>query len=444
MDFISAVDLFIFFRILAVFRARPVHNVECFALSDDEDNTSIQSDDTMINESSGSVFGGEFFKPKTLQYLDYAPIKNGDFVEISSIDGNDGINIYIRSVKNDPAFVKLLKDINAPTKQKRLDITSLKKDEIVLVKFEGDYVRAAVVDEHKLTMKLIDIGLEVDVKSEDIQSIPFNSFAEKIMVTPVRLKLPKNITADEITAVIDYMKKLKHKRFILDGSEQIFPYAIVDLLHITSGQSILAKCMEQLEKRMFVEDIPRKQINLENVDIYIVDNKYLSKGFVTCVLSMDIGIFASQTQALTEYGQSQLLGLAPYVPDHLELCLVLHPDEEGTPLWYRAQYQQQLSNDRAQVGLLDFGVSATVDAANIRKFNGRFAHELVSIVGKLRNESISFDLLDLTQFGNFMIITAESIRFLGGERHEVFISEQYFEIDENYEEEILQIEDILG
>lgn len=251
------------------------------------------------------------------------------------------------------------------------------------------------------------------------------------MVTPVRLKLPNQLSQDEKSAVIEYITKWKHNRFTVVANEQsIVPYSNVDLKHITSGHSLTEKCMNLIMKRFFVEDIPRKQVNAENVDVWIIENEYLSKGFITCVLATDAQLFAERMQTLTEFGQSQLLRLDPYVPDHLELCLVMLPDEQGVPLWYRSQFHQKLADNHAQVGLIDFGTTVNIPENNIRAFPSHLAYECSSMVCKLRAK-VDLELLDDVYFANYENITVDKINPLG-KYHEINISERYFTFEQDF------------
>lgn len=77
--------------------------------------------------------------------------------------------------------------------------------------------------------------------------------------------------------------------------------------------------------------------------------------------------------------------------------------------------------------------------SDIRKFDPRLEYENLTIVGKLRNNDISLDLLDINQFEIYMYIHA-TIR-PSGDVNEIFLSADYFIEDENFEEDILANED---
>lgn len=253
---------------------------------------------------------------------------------------------------------------------------------------------------------------------------------EKRLATPVKLKLPENLSSIEKSAVTDTLNKWKHNRFTVQSKDSIAPNSIVELTHIVSGMALKNVCTAVIEKRWYINDIGRKNINeCKNVDLTIVDNENISKGFITCVLQSDIQQFATKMCDLKVYGQT--LRHSAYVPDMLEICLVLYEDENEEELWYRAQYQQLLVNDRAQVGLIDFGVSVVVDTSKIRKIDERFVYDRLSFIGKIRGTNASLDLLDLDFFPDFGNITAKLVKPIG-ESFEFHLENNYFMNDEDY------------
>lgn len=109
------------------------------------------------------------------------------------------------------------------------------------------------------------------------------------------------------------------------------------------------------------------------------------------------------------------------------MCLVLYPDDDGTHVWYRAQYHQRLANDQAQVGLIDYGVSAVVNLCNIRMFDQRYAYDRLSFTAAIRSvDDISLQLLNKVLFENFAQVQVEWLKMLNTNCFEIGLSEQYF------------------
>lgn len=316
---------------------------------------------------------------------------------------------------------------NVESRPNMMPLFAFKQDDVGLVKYaQVINSRAVVVNNSNFTVQLIDFGPKKNVDAYDMHYISPEIFAVQRMVTPVRLALPKNLHETEITAVKSFLEKWKHNRFKVECRTQfISPNAVVDLLHLIDESSLTKKCLDgYVEDRMFVERIQKKQIKADNVNLYIVDNKFLSKGFLCCILSENVNLFAERFKELCDFGKI-IMPRVPYVPQMLELCIVLHPDENGIQCWYRAQFQQVLSDDQGQVGLLDFGVQETVPMFSIRKFEIQFAYDCISMTCKLRNKDISVDLLNRALFDNHMDFDATSIISVG-EHHEVFVHDQYF------------------
>lgn len=55
-------------------------------------------------------------------------------------------------------------------------------------------------------------------------------------------------------------------------------------------------------------------------------------------------------------------------------------DEDGIRMLYLVQLQQQLTGDKAQVELVDYGSTAVITNAAIRKFAAQFTYERASLI----------------------------------------------------------------
>lgn len=390
------------------------------AVSDDS------SEGTLAAESRSDEYG---VLQTMIDQIDYCSVANNDIVELCHIERHD--IIYIRPVEEDPQFVALLKNINKHAAScDTMDMDSLNVGQIVLIHYEGDYCRGFIESETdaEVKVRLMDYGNAVLVEKIRVdESIRF-TFDEMTMMNrmahAVMLDLPETLQQEE-SAVFDILKKSLHNRFYIKSKGVIAPYSTVDLVNISNANSLTNCCLRVMQKRWVIADIGTKRISeRQNIGLCVIDNENLSKGLIVCVLSQDVQQFAAQTMEITKFGQEIAKARAPYMPTKLELCIVFCPDDDGTEMWYRAQFQIHLSEERAQVALIDFGITVNVLTSNIRKFDQQFAYDSPIILCKIR-ANIDIDLLDDVNFGNFSTIDVNKLKPMG-KFYEIYLPEQYF------------------
>lgn len=397
-------------------------------LSDDETSTVVDDDSysTSTNE--------QIFKPNT-DSIPYSDVKNGDVVQLTHV--RDHKNVYVRATKHDPDFVKLMKAMNDSKETiGLLENTTFRKDDVFLVQYSGDFSRCAVAtcddDNDAFTVHLIDHGLEISPDRDDMRYISPNFIVDGRMAIQIKLKLPDNMSEEEKSAVIVFLKKLQNKRFKIVSKHEVVPNSVADLIGLGDGKSVTLECEKNISKRFKLDDIASKNVsNAQHIDLTVIENEYLPKSICCFVLSTDLQTFALRCTELTEYGES-LAAADVYKPEYLEICLAMYPDDDGTHVWYRAQFQGQLANDQAQVGLIDFGVSAVVHSRNIRAFDSKFGYERISFSGKIKStDGISNELLSRPLFANFSLVHAEWIRFLNTDCFEIGVSENYYFMEDD-------------
>lgn len=200
-----------------------------------------------VNVSSDEASDDESDLSSNATIMESDEVANGDIVSLTHID--DHLSIFVRPVKYDKQFESLLKEINS-TKLRPVS-TPLQENEMLLVKFSGDYTRAITIDPMKMTVKLIDFGHTTDVEDlAQLRCIPPGIDFEKPMVLPVKLKLTENLTQIEKSAVITYLSKWKNNKFFVQTSNPIVaPYSITDLVHVTSGSSLTKECSNVFVQR---------------------------------------------------------------------------------------------------------------------------------------------------------------------------------------------------
>lgn len=263
---------------------------------------------------------------------------------------------------------------------------------------------------------------------------------DKRLAVPVQLKVPQRLTKEEETAVLKMLDKCRHNRFEIQSNGVIEPYSNVDLLKLENRSSLTNDCLKVIEKRWTIEDIDSISVGRrENTDLFIVDNGNLQKGFICCLFFEDMKKFSNNMTEVSNFGVI-VANDQPYRPDKFELCIALHSDDDGTKVWYRAQYQQELANGRAQIGLIDFETTVVVDIQNIRKFPDHLTFNRITFICKIRCINNSLDLLNRNLFENFNVVTPKLLEPIG-RSFELHFDQSYFFEDENFEEEMLMLED---
>lgn len=360
-------------------------------------------------------------------------VEKDDIVQLSHVDG---ATIYIHSLKKDSSFSEMLSKINEQSSYPKA--TEIQEGDVVLVEYSGDFTRAEVMKVDSLTVKLIDFGKVIDVR--EVWEIPDSIMKYERMVVSLTLDLPDNLTIEESTAVQSYLQKLLHNRFRIvtkTTGDKITPQHVEDLINIRNGESTVNVLKGLIEKRFL--HVSHKHVT--GSSFCIVENKNVGHGFISCIMRDDRPNFVSLCSKLNAFGDT-ILHSGAYLPSKSEFCLVYIPDNDGTPMWYRCQYQQPLANDLCQVGLIDFGTSAIAKMADIRKMT-QFDDECMTFTCKIRNDNISIDLLNQGLFGMFSEIETLKIR-KHGQIYDIFIADSYFHLDDNIEEEELAVLDFLN
>lgn len=351
-------------------------------------------------------------------------VRNGEIVQITHVDDDA---VYVRPVKYDDRFDDMMKQINATTPHPVH--MPIRENDIVLVKFCDDYARAIVLDATaQFEVQLIDFGnKKVVTECSDLKRIPSQLKAERRMVLPVKIKLPEILSANEKSAVDEFLHKWIFNMFIIRTESSIVElHSTVDFVHIVSGMSLTHECVEScIEKKLTAEAITKKRVSKQNASLFIVDTENRPNDFICCILQEDMQLFGQRFQDLSTLGR-ELIDQEPYLPDKFELCFVIYQNE-----WYRGQFHQRLENERAQIGLIDFGTSVVVSLRAIRKFQREYAYECVSLVCKMRNRQIDMSLLNENLIQNYTIIDVHSIQ-PSGDFHELKLPNDYFIVEEDF------------
>lgn len=234
----------------------------------------------------------------------------------------------------------------------------------------------------------------------------------------------------------------RFRALLIDSDcKEIMPHSTVNLFRIRDKISLQTECFNVIEKRFSIEDVKRIDIGEKsNASLTVIEKIDINKRFLCFIQTAHLQTFAQRFNALSEYGKT-LDNREPYTPNKGELCLVCHPDADGVSYWYRAEYQVELSDDRAQVRLIDFCVTAVVETIKIRKCEEQFTYNQISFIGKIRSDC-SLELLSHQLFDPFDTVIASVLR-PAGNGFEGYLEREYFYEDENFEEEDLLAEDVI-
>lgn len=98
----------------------------------------------------------------TKSQFEFATFENKDIVELSAVE--NASTVWIRAVKYDEFYNKLLSEINMTTPG--IPIDEIENDAVILSKYCGDYSRGTVIDANAdtATIQLMDIGLTINAK----------------------------------------------------------------------------------------------------------------------------------------------------------------------------------------------------------------------------------------------------------------------------------------
>lgn len=228
---------------------------------------------------------------------EYADIANGDIVE------------------------NLMNQMNAgrPKKLTNPGIPGAK----LLVKVYGDYSRGILMDDGAIY--LIDTGMTVNVDMDSLCKLPPRFQSEKRMAVPLKLATPEKMSDEEKSGVSTHLSKWLRNRFMITSRTHcIYPYSRVELLHLSSGISLTNDCIEE---RLYMRDVPKKKVDTKNATVHIVDNQYISKFFISCVMENDFQRFVEIFNDMQQYGDT-IINAKPYIPEKLEICLALVPDND--------------------------------------------------------------------------------------------------------------------
>lgn len=326
-------------------------------------------------------------KPKTstrptIDQIEVTTIKDGDVIEVTAVLNHH--SLYIRSMDFNDEYVKLTQAV-IHASATALPITGIpEKNQIVLAPFEGAYYRALILsydrDLDQMSVAFIDYGNTDWISRKSLKNLSEDLLKHRRQPIRVFLKdVEKDVDDDEKANMKAYLKQLEYNEFKVKSKNPIIATkSTVELIDMKTDKIINKSVAKLAKERYFETQIQKKQLDVECETVLIIESRRFAKeAIVTCVLQSDGTKFSEQHEVIQEYGES-IKNDGAYSPRHLELCVVKILEEDD-PIWYRAQYQQQLVDGRAQVALIDYGITDNVLENDIRVFNKKLVFECLAL-----------------------------------------------------------------
>lgn len=132
-------------------------------------------------------------------------------------------------------------------------------------------------------------------------------FIEKRLVQPVKLKLPRNLSENENSAVLDILNKWKHLEPFLSSINKHHCTEHHRWFSTYSQWNVINESLFRCYRKKMVYRWNRQKIHRgmqKDVNLTIVEIESLSKGFICCVLQSDLVQFADQMGDLNKFGDT--------------------------------------------------------------------------------------------------------------------------------------------
>lgn len=286
--------------------------------------------------------------------------------------------VYVRAVANDDAYMKMINDVaNAASTAPNLKMYPYPREDYVLAPFDGSYYRGLVLscDENagKVRIGYVDFGNSQEVPFSTLKQLPTELKELPRLTFIVKLKgLKDEPEPNELDIMKDHLEKISETGSaqilkIVGDRPQIEGNDAVELIDVVSNSSVNDHLNSLVQKRYYVSDLTQKVLKTDpsNVPILIaIDTQRVDNNMMTCMCKEDVGLFMGHDEKTQTYGDA-VKNAPAYQPKKKELCVVRIKEQEGYA-WYRAMYQTDLVDDRAQVYCIDYGKIDVVRANNIR------------------------------------------------------------------------------
>ncbi|XP_031636231.1 uncharacterized protein LOC116349100 [Contarinia nasturtii] len=319
-------------------------------------------------------------------------IEDGSEVFINYVKSHQ--MVYVRSVAKDTEFSKMITEVGEASKNAPKLATYPVRNDIVMAPYDGLYYRAIVIKINKETASVhvgfIDFGNSVEVLFNQLKELPNELQQHRRMTTAVVLKdIQNEFEPEEIDEMKLYLEGLcanETKLKIKGDNSFVHTKDLVELFDIITNQSINDEIKKKgkRSKRYRLDDLECLVVNTKEESTLVnIGPERIHENLLTCIFKANIQEFMDEDSRIQEYGMT-VKNAPAYVPKVKELCLVLTKDD-GTDVWYRAQFQQELIDDKAQLYCIDYGRVLKTRINNIRAFPEILAHPVTSFIGRLKS-----------------------------------------------------------
>lgn len=350
------------------------HSPKTTAFLADLKQESPKSNVSMTNDSDDSI------------------IQNGDRVFLT--EAATHFAVYIRSERTAEEYSKLINEVSvAATDKSAPKLTEYpNKNDIVAAPFDDQYYRAMVVnvneDKGEVKVGFVDYGNTAVVPLKTLRDIPKNLKEHRRLTIRVHLKgLDSELSANEsnelkavLQGYVDTEKLFKLK----SDEKEIRAKSEIELIDEIDNKSVNEMLAKKTTKRYKYIDLVAKQVNDTNKELMILSNQLLkSQSLLTCFLYEDRSKFSRLDKMIQDHGRK--LNTAPaYRPNKEELCLIkmIENDEES---WYRAQFQQELGDNKAQVATIDYIDIMSPSMNDIRAIDSNLTGDMVTFLCRIEN-----------------------------------------------------------
>lgn len=340
-------------------------------------------------------------------------ILNNDIVSITEVVSH--CLVYVQPTKCTEELFALQQEVFNVTQVAPFLTKYPKTGDILAAPFEGDYYRGRVISvntiDDMVRIGYIDYGNTDNVPFDKLKELPAPLQEQRRLSMRVTLaRIDADIDPDEAKLVKREMAKYMENRYIVKcDKENVEMNSAVELINQIDDNSLNDVLLEYVTCRFTEEDLRFRQVNGDDVQLYIHDTDALPEGRFCAMVSADSSKYKKIDQSLQEYGKRAQTAPA-YTPRTHELCVC--KDVNCKPnKWYRCAFQQELANDMAEVILIDYGTTRRILMNDIRAFDPSLSIKLYTFVCKIKGcKNISLDDLHANVKEGAMIMS-KSIKY---------------------------------
>lgn len=371
------------------------------------------------NEHSAERPAPPALAPTTFNFAD-APKNNEDILLVYVVKAN---TFYIRSLNYDGEYVRNSRDFDRSGQQAK-NLSSLpKKNDMVLVKHRGKFLRAVVLraeSDNQIEVALADIGQKVNSSLREMRELSEDlsnrlRYNYKLLLTHIPAGVPKESYAKlhdlvrdrtEFTLQFDGRDWTSATNFRLLRKDDGLPLESVIEVETkcpaTTTTTMATPKVQDPPKSLPVEkttsesttnSISRRKVLIGDLttetlpavaDLIVISNSSIADtGYVTVILKANFEKFCKLFERVDDYGKANMENQPKYQPKPDELCLAKFRDE-----WYRALCCPP------RFCLIDYGCFEDIGEDDIRQFPDELNEPCYSFICTIRGFSRDQKVVD--------------------------------------------------